>query len=123
MSEDLPLLLLHPIAQDTACWRLAGFDTTHAYTYPGHGGLPRRALSLAELADDAAGSVEGRFDLLGVAMGSIVGQHVLLRHGDRVRSAVLACRMKTWRPGDIRSFISMLTGWRSVPVGTSRSQV
>lgn len=43
------------------------------------------------MADDAVAGVESPFDLMGVAMGSIVGQHVLLRHGPRVRSALLAC--------------------------------
>jgi len=88
---DLPLLLLHPIAQDPDCWSFAGFPTAQAYALPGHGGRPRQRMSLDEMADEAAAGVQGRFDVLGVAMGSIVAQHLLVRHPGRVRSALLAC--------------------------------
>jgi pimeloyl-ACP methyl ester carboxylesterase len=48
-------------------------------------------MSLDEMADEAVARMQGRFDVLGVAMGSIVAQHVLVRHPERVRSALLAC--------------------------------
>ena len=55
-------------------------------------------MTLDDLADEAVAAVSGEFDLLGVAMGGIVAQHLLLRHPDRVRSALIACAGGRTRP-------------------------
>jgi 3-oxoadipate enol-lactonase len=85
------LLLLPPIGNDAGCWRWLDAHDSRPNVYPGHGGRPRRSMTLAELADDAIEASGGMVDLLGVAMGGVIAQHILLRHPDRVRSAVLAC--------------------------------
>jgi 3-oxoadipate enol-lactonase len=55
-------------------------------------------MSLSDLADEAIASVPGPVHLAGVAMGGIVAQHILVRHPDRVRSALLACCGGRTRP-------------------------
>ena len=70
-----------------------------AAIYPGHGGRPRKpGMTLGDLADEAIASVEGQVCLAGVAMGGIVAQHILVRHPDRVSSALLACCGARTRP-------------------------
>ncbi len=86
----MKLLLLPPIGNDIGCWRWLAAREARPHLYPGHGQRPQ-SMTLAELADDAIAVEEGEVDLLGVAMGGVIAQHILLRHPDRVRSAVLAC--------------------------------
>lgn len=88
-------MLLHPVGQDSSCWQWLELEdlgvTPVAVDLPGHGSRQGQPASLDEMADSAAAMLEGNFDLLGVAMGGMAAQHLLLRHPSRVRSAVLAC--------------------------------
>lgn len=84
------LLLFPGMAQDARAYDLSRFPRKQAYVYPGHGDRASQVVTLDALADEA---VQGRgeaLDLVGVALGGIVAQHVLVRHPHRVRSAVLA---------------------------------
>jgi 3-oxoadipate enol-lactonase len=95
VDEPPVVLLLHPIGQDATCWRWLKLEGVGvrlvAPDLPGHGSCPRRATSLRKFADEAVSAVAGTFDLVGVAMGGMVAQHVLLQCPTRVRSAVLIC--------------------------------
>ena len=84
------LLQLPAMAQDEHAYDLVSLPDALTYVYPGHGNRPGRSLTLGELADEAVQSSDGQFDLVGVALGGIVAQQILVRHGGRVRSAVLA---------------------------------
>lgn len=86
------LLLLHPVGLDHDCWRFTGLDAVTP-DYPGHGGRdfdPDR-YSLASIADEIADTHDGRFDVVGLSMGSHVAQYLAVRHPQRVRSLLLCC--------------------------------
>lgn len=95
MSSGSRLLLLHPVGQDGACWRWLELEHLAELAFtpdlPGHGSNRTRPTTLAATADEVAGELDGELDVVGVAMGAMVAQHVLLRHPERVRSAILFC--------------------------------
>ncbi|WP_345751039.1 alpha/beta fold hydrolase [Microbacterium rhizophilus] len=96
MSRAAELLLLPGMAQDERAYELAGLGHARTFVYPGHGDRAAVPVTLEGLADEAMVRASGPVDLVGVALGGIVGQHILARHGGRVRSAVLANT-----PGDV----------------------
>jgi len=97
------LVLLPGLAQDGRAFDLTGLPGTpglrvRTWVYPGHGGREVRRVSVEEMADELADALAGRgrdadepVDVAGVALGGIVAQHLMVRHPERVRSAVLAC--------------------------------
>ncbi|MFC4944237.1 alpha/beta fold hydrolase [Pseudonocardia sp. GCM10023141] len=86
------LVLLNSLAADDRAWHPFGAEGAAVVTYPGHGGRTRRAgWTHQELADEVVAEVAGPLDVVGVGLGGLVGLHLLVRHPDRVRSAVLAC--------------------------------
>lgn len=91
----MTLVLLPPIGLDEHCWDW--LDLTRPairHVYPGFGRRPRdsRPADLDTWADEVAALGDGSpLDLVGVSMGSMVAQHVAVRHPDRVRSLLLAC--------------------------------
>lgn len=89
------LVLLHALAQNGEAWSLLDWPDALTPTLAGHGpGEPARC-SLEEMADEVAANAPARFDLVAVAFGGLVAQHLLLRHSTRVRSALLACTTAT----------------------------
>lgn len=64
-----------------------------AHEFPGHGSRPvtEHAYTLADLADEIAATYDEELHVVGVSMGGMVAQHLLVRHPERVRSAFLAC--------------------------------
>lgn len=90
-------LLLHPIGLDAGCWAYAGV-AGEAVDLPGHGGRSGEPVpaTAAEVADHLAAGLTGPVDLVGISYGGLVAQHLLARHPDKVRSAVLG--MTSARP-------------------------
>jgi 3-oxoadipate enol-lactonase len=89
------LVLLTPIGLDAGCWAwtdLVG-DGVFRHVFPGFGGRPRAAEppTMATLADEVAASYPGELDVVGMSLGGMVGQHLTVRHPDRVRSLVVGC--------------------------------
>lgn len=88
-------MLLHPVGQDGACWRWLQLEDLAEVALtpdlPGHGSNLTKPTTLAAAADEIAAELDGEPDVVGVAMGAMVAQHLLLRHPDRVRSAILFC--------------------------------
>lgn len=85
------LVLIHALTQDAQAWDMIGRDGACTPVLPGHGTRPRQPMTLAGIADEIAAATDGPLDLVGVAVGGIVAQHLMVRHGGRVRSALLAC--------------------------------
>jgi pimeloyl-ACP methyl ester carboxylesterase len=91
------LVLLNSIGADDDAWRFSGIEGTVRFSYPGHGTRARRSgWTHEDMADEVVESVEGPIDLVGMALGGLIALQVLVRHPERVRSAVLVCG------GDVR---------------------
>jgi 3-oxoadipate enol-lactonase len=92
----MTLVLLHPVGLDSGCWDLAASQLPAdavRHELPGFGARPRRTpvATVQDLADDVAESCPGMLDVVGVSFGGMVGQHLAVRHPDRVRSLLVAC--------------------------------
>ncbi len=95
-----PILLLHELGGSSESWRsvitrLAPRRRVIAMDYRGAGRSekPREAFAFAQLADDAAEFLANlgviQADVIGAAMGSLVGVALAARHPARVRSLAL----------------------------------
>ncbi|MGH2366301.1 MAG: alpha/beta fold hydrolase [Chloroflexota bacterium] len=95
MSAEVgTLVLIHPIANSRECWQflnLAALDRpVERYEMPGHGRTPRQPdMSFSSMADDIVRQFEGPLHVLGIAVGTFIAQQVLVRHSERVLSALL----------------------------------
>jgi pimeloyl-ACP methyl ester carboxylesterase len=80
---------------DAGCWDWTDLpqDVTIKHVFPGFGGRPRAEPppTMATLADEVAASYSGELDVVGMSLGGMVGQHLTVRHPDRVRSLVVGC--------------------------------
>jgi pimeloyl-ACP methyl ester carboxylesterase len=98
-----PLLLIQGLSGNTAHWGerfLTGLDggfelLAYDHRSVGQSARAEGSFTTADLADDAAGllaelGIEGAH-VLGVSMGGMVAQQLVLRHPERVRSLVLGC--------------------------------
>lgn len=90
IPREAELLLFPGMGQDERAYEWVRLPPSRTYVYPGHGDRPPRPVTLGDLADEAMAGVAVPIDIVGVALGGIVAQHVLARHGNHVRSAVLA---------------------------------
>jgi pimeloyl-ACP methyl ester carboxylesterase len=89
------LVLLTPIGLDDGCWAWTDLasEETAMHVFPGFGGRHRAEPppTMATLADEVAASYSGELDVVGMSLGGMVGQHLTVRHPDRVRSLVVGC--------------------------------
>jgi len=83
------LLLLPALTQDERAYDLVGLSG-RVPVYPGHGTTEPVPLTPWGIADEIAATLDGPVDVVGVALGGIIGQYLLIRHPRLVRSAVLA---------------------------------
>ena len=85
-------ILIHPIGMDTKCWDFLSIDEYEAFDLIGHGARVSEGagqLTMEKLADDLLSQFSGRRDLVGIAFGGAVAQHLAIRHPERVSSLLL----------------------------------
>lgn len=94
-GDDGRLVLIHPIANNRHSWQLLELDNVaHPpvvyYEMPGHGDKPRQPdMTTAWMADQLVQEFDGPLHLLGIAVGAFVALNALVRHSERIRSAIL----------------------------------
>lgn len=115
MDSRPGLVLIHALGQDGAAWQFVGWPGALTPTLAGFGSGPIERRTLPEMADEVAALAPASFDVVGVAFGGIVAQHLLLRHPGRVRSALLACTTGT--AGDRRGMLQRAAEARSRGLG------
>lgn len=61
----------------------------------GHSDVPKRRYNMAQMAEDAASVLDAAgvrtADVIGVSMGGMIAQELILQHPERVRKLVLGC--------------------------------
>jgi pimeloyl-ACP methyl ester carboxylesterase len=82
-------VFLPGLTQDQHAYDLVGLPG-RTVVYPGHGDRPPEPITMADIADEIAATLTEPVDIVGVALGGIVGQYLLIRHPGLIRSAVLA---------------------------------
>src|SRR5579884_2987843 len=95
--NDAQLVLIHPIANERRSWQLLEPELevfSHPplgfYEMPGHGQKPRQPeMTTAWMADQLVQEFSGPLHLLGIAVGAFVALNALVRHPERIRSAIL----------------------------------
>ena len=99
----MTVLLLSPVGLDGRCWDGVDLDGRKVvrHDFPGFGGRARDqdGVTAAAWADDIAGAVEGKLDVVGVSLGGMVAQHFALQYPEHVNSLFLACTGVRGRPG------------------------
>lgn len=91
-ATQATFVLLNPVGMDGDCWQFLGFPDAQTFHYPGHGGRARQpGWTFEQMADEVVERFAGPLDLLGISMGGAMIGHILTRHPDRVRSAIIAC--------------------------------
>ena len=100
-EEGLPVVMSHALGLDLGMWddlaaALAPAHPVLRYDHRGHGGslAPPGAFTLDDLVDDAARVIRewdrGPVVFIGLSMGGMVGQGLVIRHPELVRGLVLA---------------------------------
>ncbi len=89
------LVLIHPIGNDRRSWQFLELDTFQhppvaIYEMPGHGRRPRQpGMTTAWMADQLVQEFTGPLHLLGIAVGAFVALNAVVRHPERIQSAIL----------------------------------
>jgi 3-oxoadipate enol-lactonase len=97
-----PLLLIMGLAADSQAWMFQIPDFAERYRTiafdnrgVGRSSKPPGPYSIHQMADEAAGLLDvlqiDRAHVVGVSMGGMIAQELVLRHPERVRGLVLAC--------------------------------
>lgn len=106
-----PLLLIMGLGLSSRAWdrlpgRLEGQFRVITFDNRGtglSGPIVSPRLAIADLADDAAAVLDAarvtRASVLGVSMGGMIAQELVLRHSSRVRSLMLGCTFASWLHG------------------------
>lgn len=106
----MPVVYLHPVGLDGEMWESVATAGALIPSFPGFGRTPLSSQPTFEyLVDFVAGIVAdgGPADLVGVSLGSMVAQHVVLRRPELVRSIVLACGGMATDPSAMRERAAM----------------
>jgi 3-oxoadipate enol-lactonase len=94
-EDDSRLILIHPLANDRRSWQLLELDSfahppVDYYEMPGHGNKQRQPdMTTAWMADQLVEEFQGPLHLLGIAVGAFVALNAMVRHPERIRSAIL----------------------------------
>jgi len=97
-----PLLLIMGLAADSQAWMFQVPEFSRRYRTVvfdnrgvGRSSKPPGPYTVAQMAEDAAGLLDvldiERAHVVGVSMGGMIAQELVLRHPQRVRGLVLAC--------------------------------
>lgn len=121
-GEGMPLVLIMGIGQDSSAWgphqipvfssefQVIAFDNRDA----GRSSKATRPYSIADMADDVAGLLDGlaidRVHLLGHSMGGMIAMEFALRYPERLDKLVLACTAA----GTARAQFDPFTVWSFV---------
>jgi pimeloyl-ACP methyl ester carboxylesterase len=93
--SNAKLILIHALGGNKDSYQFVpldriGMQPGGVYEYPGHGGRPRQAsLTFAWMADELVQMFDGDLHLVGVAVGASIAAQALVRHPERITSAVL----------------------------------
>jgi pimeloyl-ACP methyl ester carboxylesterase len=91
-DADATLVLINPIGNNAKSWDFIGIPDGHPFEFPGHGRQPRHENWTQEwFSDQLADSFDGPLDLIGMSMGGSIVANMLIRHPERVRSAMIMC--------------------------------
>ena len=102
-----PLLLVMGLGLSSEAWDLLPDKLSprhHVITFDNRGtgesASPRGPFTLRALADDAASVLDAagaaQADVLGISMGGMIAQELVLRHPARVRHLALGCTFASW---------------------------
>jgi len=122
-----PLLLVMGMGLSADAWDTLparASKTRHVIVFDNRGtgesDLPTRPYRIRDLADDAAAVLDAlelpQVDVLGVSMGGMISQELVLRHPSRVRRLALGCTFSSWlqskkaSPKVLLDLVSVLAG-------------
>jgi pimeloyl-ACP methyl ester carboxylesterase len=95
MTDAARFVLIHPIGNERRSWQFLELESFQhppvaIYEMPGHGQKPRHpGMTTAWMADQLVDEFEGPLHLLGIAVGAFVALNAMVRHPERIQSAIL----------------------------------